>query len=69
MAMKRKFSLPGLMMGLAAGLLAGLVTSHFMGWFLIGLAIAIVLVAARMQRGNAQKEHVSGNVTSLGARG
>jgi uncharacterized membrane protein len=49
--MKRKISLPGLLLGLVAGLVAGLILSHFVGWLLIGLAIVVVIAVARMQRG------------------
>jgi hypothetical protein len=49
--MKRKISLPGLLLGLVAGLVAGLILSHFIGWLLFGLAIVVVIAAARMQRG------------------
>lgn len=55
--MSRIFSLPGLVAGMAAGILAGLLITHFIGWFLMVLAvgIAIVFVAFRMQRGRLQK--------------
>ena len=55
--MNRIFSLPGLVTGMAAGILAGLLITHFIGWFLMVLvmAIAIVFVAFRMQRGKLQK--------------
>jgi len=55
--MNKIFSLPGLVAGMAAGLLAGLLITHFIGWFLMVLAIgiAIVFVVFRMQRGKLQK--------------
>ena len=49
--MKRKISLPGLLLGLVAGLVAGLILSHFIGWLLLGLAVIVVIAAVRMQRG------------------
>ncbi len=49
--MKGKISLAGLFLGLVAGLVAGLILSHFIGWLLIGLALVVVIAAARMQRG------------------
>src|SRR6267142_2526371 len=66
--MNKIFSLPGLVAGMAAGLLAGLLISHFIGWFLmvLGVGIAIVFVAFRMQRGKIQKQ-ARGNLTSFGA--
>ncbi|MBZ5524162.1 MAG: hypothetical protein LAP21_18150 [Acidobacteriia bacterium] len=65
---ERKISLPGLLAGLAAGLLVWLLTSQFAGWVLMGLAIVIVFVAVRRQRGKTQNKHVGGNVTSFEAR-
>ena len=67
--MKNWFSLPGVLLGLAAGLLAGLLTSRLIGWFVTGLAIVMILVAVRLRRGKKRHEHVSGSVTSIGARG
>ena len=43
--MKRKISLPGLLLGLVAGLVAGLILSHFIGWLLLGLAVIAVIAA------------------------
>jgi hypothetical protein len=65
---QRWISLSGLLSGLAAGFLVWLLTSQFAGWVLMGLAIVIVFVAARRQRGKSQKERVGGNVTSFEAR-
>ncbi|HXB22020.1 MAG TPA: hypothetical protein VNV88_11595 [Candidatus Solibacter sp.] len=49
--MKGKISVAGLLLGLFAGLVVGLVLSHFIGWFLFGLALVVVIAVARMQRG------------------
>jgi len=65
---ERGISLPGLLSGLATGFLVWLLTSQLAGWVLMGLAIVIVFVAARRQRGKSQKERVGGNVTSFEAR-
>jgi hypothetical protein len=53
--MTRKISYPGLLLGLLTGLLVGLVASHLMGWFLLMMVVALVVLGWRMRRPKAQK--------------
>lgn len=70
--MKRVFSLPGMLTGLAAAVLVGLFATRMVGWFLVGLAVGVALAAfpvvARIKRHKDQEQDVSRGLNPV-ARG